>query len=279
VADKLEIAVILSAVDRMSAVIRGVSDRSSKHLSNFSKKANEVSQKAANIGRGAAIGAAALAAPIIFATNKAIEFQDKMADVAKVAGFKVGDSTFIKTSQQALDLSKKLAMASDQSASLMANLSAGGVETKRLYEISLLAGQMGVAFNMTGDQAGEAFIKMKNGMNASYEQTKLVADAINKLSDSMASEANEIVQFMAAGGAGVSSLMKINGKDIAAFGSTLISMGKSGAEAATIMEKVQNGILLKKGYSDIYKKAGGGTEGILAVLQQGANSKNPLAFL
>lgn len=69
----LKIAVILSAVDKATAVIQNMTNKSAKNLSDFSKKAGDVSDKAFAIGRGAGAIGIAMAAPIGLAVKAAEE--------------------------------------------------------------------------------------------------------------------------------------------------------------------------------------------------------------
>jgi TP901 family phage tail tape measure protein len=260
-ADKnIKIAVILTAIDKMTAVVN---------------KANKNAKNAFNFGKTSAITGAAFAAPIIYATNKAIEFEDKMADVAKVYNTKIGDSTFLQLGEQAKDLSVYLSKSANESAALMASLGQGGVAQSDLDKVSKSAGQIAVAFDLSADIAGDRYTKLKNALNSSWDETKKVSDAINYLSDNQASKASEILDFMAAGGAGVARNSRTAGKDLAAMGSYLISVGKSGAESATIVERFYKGIMKNNGARDIFTRSGEGMSGFMSVLEKGASISDP----
>jgi TP901 family phage tail tape measure protein len=143
------------------------------------------------------------------------------------------------------------------------------VAVNELDEVAKIAGEMAVAFDMLPEQAGDAFIKMRNAMNLSIPEAKKAVDAMNFLSDSTAAKASQILDFMAAGGASVASTLKTGAPMMQAFGATLVSIGKSGAEAATIMERFQKGVLSNKEMSAIFQEAGGGVNGLLTVLKAG----------
>jgi hypothetical protein len=74
-ANDLKIAVVLSAVDRMSSVINSATSRSIKNLNEFSKTANIVADKAFNIGTTSGAIGLAMAAPIGLAINAAAEYE------------------------------------------------------------------------------------------------------------------------------------------------------------------------------------------------------------
>lgn len=270
----MKIAVMLSAVDKMSRVVDQAVNKSIKKFAEFKKASDNISSKAFSFGQSSGAVGLSLAAPLVYATKQAIEFEDVMADVAKVYNFKVGSESFDQFSEQARDLSVFLGKSSNESAALMASLGQGGVEANNLARISKEAGQLAIAFDLSGDIAGDRYTKLKNALNSSWDETKTVTDAINYLSDNQASKASEILEFMAAGGAAVARASKAAGKDLAAMGSYLISVGKSGAEGATIMERFYKGIMKNADTREMFKKSGGGAAGLIAVLQKGANIKD-----
>lgn len=270
----INIAIILSAYDKATRVLNDAvttSERKLKSLRNASQEA--FGKGLAQVGAGVA-----LAAPLVKATEAAIGFEDKMADVAKVMNLTVGSEQFKAMGEEAKNLGTYLGRTAEEAAGLMANLAAGGVEAEEMAKVGRIAGEMGIAFNMSADMAGEAFIKIRNALNVTTDEAKKVGDAINYLSDSMASEADEIVNFMASGGSSVAAAFRVGGKDAAAFGSTLISVGKSSAEAATIFERFAKGVFKNEDTKAIFDKAGGGAEGLVAVLEAGKKAKDQFAF-
>lgn len=270
----LNIALVLTAYDKATRVINAATSKAEKDIRRLKQSSMDAFGKGvAQVGAGLA-----LAAPLKVATDAAIGFEDKMADVAKVMNLAVGSGDFVKMSDQAKELAKYLGKSGEESAALMASLAAGGVEAQNMAEVGKIAGEMGVAFGMASDQAGQSFIKIKNALGTTIPEAKKVADAINYLSDTMASEAPEIVNFMASGGSSVAASFKVAGVDAAAFGSTLISLGKSSSEAATIFERFAKGIFKNGDIKKIFDRAGGGAKGFQAVLEAGNKSKNPFEF-
>lgn len=270
----LEIALILTAYDKATRVLNDAVSKQEKRLKDLSKTGREVFSKGlAQAGAGIAV-----AMPLVEATKQAVAFEDAMADVAKVMDITVGSADFSKMGEQAKEVAEAMGIGATESAKLMANLAAGGVGNGELKQVSMLASQMGIAFNMSADEAGKSFVKIKNALNQPISETKVLMDQINMLSDSMASEANEIVNYMASGGSSVAASFKIAGAASAAFGSTLISVGKSSSEAATIMERFAKGIFKNEDMKAIFDQAGGGASGLMAVLDAGRNSADPFEF-
>ncbi len=257
-----KIAIVLTAVDKVSAAIY---------------KINRKTKKLFDLGKSSGITGVALAAPLVYATKKAMDFEDSMADVAKVYNTKIGDSVFLQLSDQAKDLSVFLGQSAEETSQLMASLGQGGVEQENLKKVAQTAGKMAVAFDLTAEIAGERYTKLKNALNSSWDETAKLGDAINYLSDNQASKASEILEFMAAGGAGVARMAKAAGQDLAAMGSYLLSVGKSGAESATILERFYKGIMKNQDTRGVFMQAGQGAKGFIAVLEKGASIKDPTA--
>lgn len=274
----LKVAVILAAYDRMSQVVNNVVNKTASKLAQLQKYTDKLGNKSFELAKNSGAIGLAIGAPLALAAKNAVDFEDAMADVAKVMNLKIGSSEFKAMSEQALSVQKTLGILPDQAAALMANLAQGGIAAKDLKYVSVIAGQMGIAFDMSSDQAGDAFVKLKNAMNLSVSDSKKAVDAFNHLSDGTASKASEIVTFMASGGAGVARTLKMGAADMAAFGSVLVSNGKSAAEAATIMERFQKGVLSQPQFRKMFNAAGGGSQGLLAVLNAGAKSNDPFAF-
>ena len=79
---KLVIPAIFTAVDKFS----GPLSKMQNNAGNFASKIQNAGSTAMAVGRSTALLGVALAAPLIIATKAAVEFEDKMADVAKTTG-------------------------------------------------------------------------------------------------------------------------------------------------------------------------------------------------
>jgi len=270
----INIAIILTAYDRATRVLNDAVTTSERRLRGL----RQSSQQAFGLGLAQIGAGVALAAPIVKATEAAIGFEDKMADVAKVMNLTVGSGQFLAMGEEAKELGVYLGRSAQEAAGLMASLATGGVAANQMAEVGKIAGEIGVAFSMTAEEAGTAFVKIQNALGATTAETKGITDAINMLSDSMASEAREIVDFMASGGSSVAASFRIGGKEAAAFGSTLISVGKSSAESATIFERFAKGVFKNADLRKIFENAGGGSEGLVAVLEAGTKAKDQFSF-
>lgn len=85
----LKVAVVLTAIDKMSKVVGGAVDTSQKHLTRFSKAANKIGDQAFNIGRQAGMFGLAVGVPLFKAAEAAEQSEQatrKLEQVFKSMG-------------------------------------------------------------------------------------------------------------------------------------------------------------------------------------------------
>lgn len=234
-----------------------------------------ISYGAFNIGQTFAVGAAGMAAPLVYATKKALDFEDQMASVAKVADIEFGSHGFKQLGNEAKNLSIYLGNSAAESAKLYEVLAQGGMDKKDLTAVAKIAGQTAIAFDIEAEAAANAFGYIKNLLNLNVAQTSYAADAINALSNTRLAKAEKILTFMSSGGAAVARAYKMTAQDAAAFGATMVVNGQSGEEAATVMERFAKWINKIPPVLRRFNQAGGGTAGFLQVLNDGLKSKDP----
>jgi len=267
---------VIKAIDDFSIPIqkmeRAASSFGTKAEESFAKaerRLNRLGEKSLKVGRSFGIAGIAILTPLALATQQAVEFEDKMADVAKVANVTLGSKEFDKLSTSAKKLAIELGVSAEQSAALQANLAQGGVGLQDLDRVSLIAGRVGVAFGITSDIAGESFVKIQNALGGTIEETQSLMDSINLLGNTMSASSPEILTFMKNGGAGVTRATGASSKAVAAMGAQLIAMGKSAEESATIMQRFTKQSLMNKDLRKVFDDAGGGHAGMMKILQTG----------
>lgn len=270
--------IILKGTDAMSGPLGRAADKTMTRFDKIGNRMRMISYGAFNIGRTMAYSTGAIAAPLIFATKKALDFEDQMASVAKVANVEFGSNDFKELGREARDLSKYLGVGAIESAKIFEVLAQSGMARKELASVAKIAGEVSVAFGIEQETAGNAFSYIKNLLALDVSQTRDVADAINSLSNTRNATAERILTFMSSGGAGVAKAHGMSGQEAAAFGATLIVNGKSGEEAATVMERFAKGIRANKDWGKIYKEAGEGANGFFAILKAGLKAKDPGKF-
>ena len=88
------------------------------------------------------------------ASRRAMEFESAMADVRKVVEFDSKED-FNKMSKAVLELSTRIPMAQNGLAQIVAAGGQSGIEKDRLLDFAEAAAKMGIAFDISADQAGE----------------------------------------------------------------------------------------------------------------------------
>jgi TP901 family phage tail tape measure protein len=261
---------VFTAVDKFSSVMDKMSKNTARSSGIMERNLRKVSAQAMNVGRISGAIGLGIIAPLGLAAKSAVEFEKSMAGVAKVANVALGTKEFEALGNEAKKLAINLAMSTTDSANLMAGLAQGGVAVKDLEKVSMIAGKVGVAFDISGQVAGESFVKTKNALGITIDQTSLLMDQINALSNTYAASAPEVLAFMSAGGSGAARAAGATGEALAAFGTQFISMGKSSAESATIMERFVKTSLKVDGLRSVFEKAGGGSKGMMAIIEKGS---------
>lgn len=265
-----QIGLILSATDKATAVINRAFGNVKTGLTGFRKNMASISGTAGTVAAVTGATSAAILAPLAEITDQAIQFEDKMADVAKVLNMRNGSRELESMGATIRQTASYLAKMPGDVAELYANLAQGGVAQKNLDEVAKKAGSVAVAFDIDAGTAGDRYVKTQNALNTSLADTSKVFDSINTLSDKTAAKASQILDYLAAGGAGVARTLNITGQQSAALGSVFISMGKSGEESATIFERMTKGMLnMDKAAGKVYAGAGGGLAGVMAVIEKG----------
>ena len=180
---------------------------------------------------GQILGTVATFATVAVPVKLAIDYESAMADVKKLVDF---DAAGIKKlSDGFLELSTRLPMTAEGMAKIAAQGSKLAKTEEELLTFVEDAAKMGVAFDISADEAGEAMAQLRQNLHLSRGGVLGLGDAINNISNNMAAKvsAGDIVKFTSAV-SGTASLFKINGEEAAAFGATLISSGKAPEVAA-----------------------------------------------
>ena len=265
---KADIAGFEGKMRKLDASMKG-------HLKKWNSYAHKAIQKGVDLKKAGlsnmTAGAAAMA-PIALMDREAAKLEDKIADVAKVTNTDFGSSGFKQLTKTAMDVSEHLGRSAGEAAELMANLAAGGVAKADLKAVAMQAGEIGVAFDVSAGEAGQAYMTIKNAMNLTRTQTTATLDAMNAATNKFGGKASELLNFMAQGGAGVAQTLKVAGTDMQAFGNAFQVIGKGSSEAATTMQRFQKAVLGNKELRAIFNKAGGGSAGLVAILDKANKS-------
>lgn len=207
-------------------------------------KNQAAAQSRFNQARGR-LGSAALtvgvaAAPLGAAINEAMKYESVMADVRKVVDFDTPQQ-FKEMNADIMQLSQRLPMTAEGIAKIVAAGGQAGIAREDLTQFAEAAAKMGVAFDITADQAGEMMAKWRTAFGMNQEQVVTLADKINYLSNVTAAGSDSISDIVTRVGP-LGEVAGVNAGQIAALGASIASTGAQSDVAATGIKNMMLGL-------------------------------------
>ena len=193
----------------------------------------------------ATLFAGAIAAPLIEATHEAIKFESVMADVRKVVDFDTPEQ-FKAMSGDILKLSTELPMAAEGIAKIVAAGGQSGIAREDLLAFAESATKMGIAFDITADQAGDMMAKWRTAFKMNQEEVVALADKVNYLGNTTAASAPLISDVVTR----IGPLGEVGGVasgEIAALGASMVGVGIPSEVAATGIKNLILGMAAGEG--------------------------------
>jgi TP901 family phage tail tape measure protein len=236
----------LEEITKLEKAIGGAEKAASSAKTSFAAVVNSATWQAA------AAGAAGIGVALGTSVRAAIDFESAMADVRKVVPGLESAEGLKEMKQEIIGLSKELPVSAEGLAAIMAAAGQSGIPREELAEFTRQAAQMGVAFDITADEAGTAMAKLRTSLGLSQPEVVDLADAMNFLSNNMASSAAEVSNFMLRAGA-VGKQVAMTTEQTAALGSAMIAAGAEPEVAATSFRNLIKA--LTKGESATAKQA------------------------
>jgi len=199
----------------------------------------------------AAAGFYALRAAISGPVSAAMDFESAMADVTKVVDFDSPEA--LEAFQMDLmELSREIPVAVNGLADIAAAAGQAGIAGEDLVRFTDAAARVGTAFDITAAEAGTSMAHLRTGLGLSIDETVLLADAMNHLSNSQASTAAQIMDVMLRVGAQAQTY-GLAADDTAALASAMIAAGAESNVAATSIRNM--GRALTRGESATARQA------------------------
>ncbi|MCY1672131.1 phage tail tape measure protein [Novosphingobium sp. SL115] len=182
-------------------------------------------------GQDNLIGGAAMGVPLAFAAKQAMAFESAMADVRKVVNFDT-PKQFAQMGNDVLDLSTKIPMAAGEIAQIVAAAGRANIPRKELLGFAQDAAKMGVAFDMTGDEAGGMMAKWRTAFGLSQGGVTALADQINALTNTYGGNATAVSGIVTRIGA-LGQVAGLSSSQVGAMAQLLNSVGVEEEVAAT----------------------------------------------
>lgn len=199
------------------AQYKEANDKASKALGNFGKYMATVAGVRWGLYNG----------PI----QSSMQFESAMADVRKVVDFDTPQQ-FQEMSQDILEMSKNIPMTAEGLGKIVAAGGQAGIAKDDLLSFAEAAAKMGVAFDITADQAGDMMAKWRTAFKMNQSEVVDLADKVNYLGNTTAASAPIISDIITR----VGPLGEVGGVasgEIAALGASLAGSGIESDVAAT----------------------------------------------
>lgn len=179
-----------------------------------------------------ALGATA-AAPIV----KAAQFETAMLGVAKqVEGARDANGqltqVYYDMGKAIQQLGREIPLATNDLADMVTAGSRMGVAKNDILEFTRTAAMMADAFELPAGELADNMGKIAGLFKIPIPAIGDLADAVNYLDDNAISKGSDIIDFLTRTG-GAASAVKIGAKDMAALGSTLLTLGERAETAST----------------------------------------------
>lgn len=187
---------------------------------------------------GLTIGAVAAAASTAFVpVIQAAAFEKAMLGVAKqVEGARDENgkltATYFDMAKQVQLLGREIPLATNELADMVAAGARMGIAKDQLIDFTKTSAMMASAFELPAGELAMQMGKIADLFKIPITNISELADAINYLDDETKSTAPGLIDFLTRTG-GVAGSIKITGKEMAALGSTLLSLGERSETAGT----------------------------------------------
>lgn len=194
------------------------------------KQAQDANVAARGQARGALLDGVALAATLGAPIKMAMDWEQRLAELNKVANKTPQELSAIANAAQKLAVETGVAREEIIGAYIAA--SQAGFAESEWAQFAEVSAKMGVAFDTTGEKAGEMLKAWRAGMNLSMDQAAALAGAVNHIANSMNATALDIGGVMRRQGAYLSA-MGLSQTQSAALAATMLSGGATEEIAAT----------------------------------------------
>ncbi len=202
--------------------------------------------------RGQMLETAGLGFALYQSLKPAIEFESAMAGVSKVIDFDKPDGLkLLGEDILALTSDNRIPMAAEGIAAIIEAAGQAGVvdsalpddeERKQLLEFAEAAAKMGVAFDISASDAGEAMAQWRMSLKLSQDEALLLGDAVNHLSNKMNAKAPAILDIIRRQGA-VALTAGLAHTEIAALSAAILAGGATQEVAATGLKNFTNALV------------------------------------
>ena len=228
----LEVAVILSAVDRMTRVVNTAVNNVVTKLDGVQKKSAAISSQSFQVGRDFGAMGFSMAAALAMPVKAAADFETGMANVRKVVDGLNDTNALNDFGAQILELSREIPLPVNQLQELVAAGGRMGIPKDQLIAYTREVSKMAIAFDAVPGDIGEQMGKLATVFNIPIPAIGKLGDVINYLDDNAISKGTEIIDVMRRV-AGTAQQVGLGANNVAALASTFLTLGSTVEVAGT----------------------------------------------
>lgn len=169
-ADSFELKAIITAVDRLSAPLKGMQ----RQLKGFQKELSGLTV-------GAGVAGSAILGAIAGASKEAMGLENNMADARKAIEELHDPKAFQKMTNDIVDMSTRLPMAAEGIAEIVAEAGNAGIPFNELTRFAEDATKAAVGFGMTAADAGHQLAVWRTSFKLTQDEVMTLSDQMNYL--------------------------------------------------------------------------------------------------
>lgn len=205
-------------------------------------------------------------------TRAAMDFESVMADVRKVVDFETPEQ-FQAMSRDILNLSKRIPKTAAELGEIVAAAGRAGIARGELLRFTEDAAKMGVAFDLSGAEAGGAMTGLRSIFKLNQDQVVSLGDTYNRLDNNMDATAAGILNIANRTGA-MGQSFGLSGQQVGALAATFLAL-KTAPEVAstsinTLLLRLQTAHKQGKKFKQALASIGLSSEGLQESLERDA---------
>lgn len=221
-------AQLTQQIDKMRAAQQRLNQVQQAQKANLDARENYRGQILDTVALGATV-----ASPVVMAAK----FETAMLGVAKqVDGARDSSgkltSVYYEMGKQIQQLGREIPLATNEIADMVTAGSRMGVTRDQLIDFTRTSAMMADAFELPAGELADNMGKIAGLFKIPIPAIGELADSINYLDDNAISKGGDIIEFLTRTG-GVASAVRVTGQEMAALGSTLLTLGERTETAGT----------------------------------------------
>ncbi|EOL9129234.1 phage tail tape measure protein [Cronobacter malonaticus] len=220
-ADSFELKAIITAVDRLSAPLKGMQ----RQLKGFQKELSGLTV-------GAGVAGSAILGAIAGASKEAMGLENNMADARKAIEELHDPKAFQKMTNDIVDMSTRLPMAAEGIAEIVAEAGNAGIPFNELTRFAEDATKAAVGFGMTAADAGHQLAVWRTSFKLTQDEVMALSDQMNYLAMTGPTTEKKIGAVVTSVG-NLATTAGVSTRDLAAIAATITGVGVDADVAGT----------------------------------------------